>query len=167
MVEGLADDITLICGLVLVVGLVGTVLPVLPGGALIVGAIGVWALVVQTALGWVAFVAALVLVVAGAVLKYLTAGRIITASQVPRSSLVAGGLLGIVGFFVVPVIGLVLGLVVGLYAAETYRQGDSRAGWASSVVAMKGVGVGILVELGAALLAVVAWLVAVWAGAAG
>jgi hypothetical protein len=167
MVDALADDITLICGLALVVGLVGTVLPVLPGGALIVGAIGVWALVVQTALGWVAFVAALVLVVAGAVLKYLTAGRVIAASQVPRSSLVAGGLLGIVGFFVVPVIGLVLGLVLGLYAAETYRHGDARAAWASSVVALKGVGLGILVELAAALLAVVAWLVAVWAGAAG
>lgn len=165
--QALADDITLICGLALLVGLVGTVVPVLPGGALIVGAVGVWALVVQTALGWVAFAAALVLVVAGAVLKYLTAGRIIASSQVPRSSLVAGGLLGIVGFFVVPVVGLVLGLVLGLYLAEARRHHDARAAWASSVVAMKGVGLGILVELAASLLAVLAWLLAVWAGAAG
>lgn len=165
--DALADDITLICGVALLVGLVGTVVPVLPGGALIVGAIGLWAFVVQTALGWAAFAAALVLVVAGALLKYLTAGRIITASQVPRRSLVAGGLLGLVGFFVVPVIGLVLGLVLGLFAAEAHRHGDARAAWASSVVALKGVGLGILVEMAAALLAVVAWLLAVWAGAAG
>lgn len=165
--EGLQDDVTLVCGLAVLVGLVGTVVPVLPGGALIAVAVGVWALVVQTAAGWVAFAGVVVLVLAGAALKYLTAGRLITASSVPTRSLVLAGLAGIVGFFVVPVVGLVLGLVGGLYAAEYARTRDTRGAWSSSVVAMKGVGLGILVELAAALLAATVWLVAVLRGAAG
>lgn len=167
MLEALRDDITLICGVAVLIGLVGTVLPVLPGGALIAGAVLVWALVVQSAAGWVAFVGTVALVAAGAVLKYVTAGRILTSSSVPTFSLVVGGLLGIIGFFVVPVVGLVLGLVGGLFAAEYYRLRDPRGAWASSWLAMKGVGLGVLIELAAALLAAVVWLVAVWAGAAG
>lgn len=166
MLENLQDDVTVITGVAIVVGLLGTVVPILPGGALVAGAIGVWALVVQSAAGWLAFAAAVVLVLLGAALKYVTAGRLLTASTVPTRSLVIAGLLGVVGFFVIPVLGLVIGLVGGLYAAEYYRMRDTGVAWSSSVVAMKGVGLGVLVELGAALLAATVWLVAVLRGAA-
>ena len=61
MLENLQGDVTVITGVAILVGLLGTVVPILPGGALIAGAIGVWALVVQSAAGWLAFAAAVVL----------------------------------------------------------------------------------------------------------
>ncbi len=107
------------------------------------------------------------LIAGGAVLKYLTAGRVMVRSEVPNSSLLVGGLVAIPGFFLVPVVGLVLGFVVGLAAMEYRRLGDWRAARSSSLTALGAVGLGILVELGAALVAAAVWGVAVWQGAAG
>ncbi len=49
---------------------------------------------------------------------------------------------------------------------EYRRLHDWRAARSSSLLALGAVGLGILVELGAALLAAAAWGVAVWQGAA-
>jgi uncharacterized protein YqgC (DUF456 family) len=156
-VSGLAVDITWICGLAIAVGVVGTVVPVLPGGLLIAGAVLVWALVVAEPVAWVTLVVVLVLLGLGQVVKYYTAGRHMTASGVPRRSLVVAGLVGIVGFFVVPVIGLVLGFVAGLYGAERVRVGRGPTARRSTATALKAVGLAILVELAAALLSAAAW----------
>lgn len=153
--SGLATDVTWICGLAIAVGVVGTVVPVLPGGLLIAGAVLLWALVVTEPLAWVTLVVVLVLLGVGQVVKYYTAGRHLSASGVPRRSLVVAGLAGIVGFFAVPVVGLVLGFVVGLYVAERVRVG--RGARRSTVTALKAVGLAILVELAAALLSAAAW----------
>src|SRR5680860_319365 len=83
--EALVEDITLVCGLAIAVGVVGTVLPVIPGALLIGGAVAVWALIVQTTAGWLVLGAVVLLLGAGQVLKYLTAGRTMTSSGVPVS----------------------------------------------------------------------------------
>jgi hypothetical protein len=75
---------------------------------------------------------------------------------------VAGGVLGIIGFFVVPVIGLFLGFVLGVYVAERQRVGSELA-WPTTRAALKAVGVSILIELAAGLLATTAWVVGVLA----
>ncbi len=165
--DALRNDITLICGIAIFVGVLGTLLPVLPGGLLIAAAVLVWALVVQTTAGWLVLLGVVVVIAGGAVLKYLTAGRVMVRSEVPNSSLLVGGLVAIPGFFLVPVVGLVLGFVVGLAAMEHHRLGDWRAARSSSLTALGAVGLGILVELGAALVAAAVWGVAVWQGAAG
>ena len=43
-----------------------------------------------------------------------------------------GGVLGVVGFFVIPVIGLPLGFVLGVYLSELSRVGVDRA-WPATV----------------------------------
>ena len=48
-------------------------------------------------------------------------------------------LAGIVGFFVIPVVGLVIGFVGGVFGAELVSRGDLRRAWASTVHAIKGV----------------------------
>jgi uncharacterized protein YqgC (DUF456 family) len=159
--SGLGEDLTLVCGLVILVGIVGTVVPVLPGGVLIGGAVLVWALLQQSVTGWVTLVVVLVLLAAGQVIKYYTAGRHVTASGVPRRSLVVAGLAGIAGFFLIPVLGLVAGFVGGLYLAERLRLGTGTAARRSTAAALRAVGLAVLVELAAALLAAAAWLAAV------
>ncbi|MFZ5872179.1 MAG: DUF456 domain-containing protein [Actinomycetota bacterium] len=157
----LGPELELLCGLAIALGIVGTVVPVLPGAVLIGGSVLVWALLVaQSAAGWVTLAVVVALLAAGQVVKYYTAGRHLTASGVPRRSLVLAGLAAIAGFFVVPVVGLVLFFVGALYLAERARLGPGPGARRSTVTALKAVGVAILVELTAALLAGTVWLVA-------
>jgi uncharacterized protein YqgC (DUF456 family) len=150
-----------VVGIVIAVGLVGVVVQVLPGSVLILGAVLVWAGETGGAVAWVTFVVGLLAVVGAAVGKYLLAGRHLKASGVRSSTLAWGGVLGVVGFFVVPVVGLPLGFVLGVYLAERVRRREHRAAWTATVAALKATGITMLVELAGALVAAGAWAVAV------
>ncbi|GGF93883.1 membrane protein [Rhodococcoides trifolii] len=151
----------LLVGLVVLIGLIGIVVPILPGTILIFAAIGVWAFITGTATGWTVFGIATALLVISGVVKYTWPGRKLKDAGVPTKSIVIGGILGIVGFFVIPVLGLFLGFLLGVFVAELPRFGNSRDAWRSTVHATKAVGLSILVELFGALLAS-----GVWVGAA-
>ena len=77
---------------------------------------------------------------------------------VPASTQWLGAGLGVVGFFVVPVVGLPLGFVLGVYLAE-YRRVGGRAAWPSTVHALKAAGLSILIELAAGVAAALVWVV--------
>lgn len=145
--------------LVIAVGLVGIVLPVLPGGGFLVfAAIAVWAIVESTTVSWVTLGIAAVFFVTAEVIKYAWPVRRMRAADVGISSLVAGGVLGLIGFFVIPVIGLVIGFVAGVYLAELAARRDYRRAWVSTVHALKGVALSVGVELTGALLATITWV---------
>lgn len=153
-------DLTdLLWGLLVAVGVVGIVLPVLPGTVLVWSGVLGWAVTSGTAAGWSVLGAVTVLLAIGAVAKYALPGRRLTAAGVPRSTLVTGGLLGVVGFFVVPVVGLPLGFVLGVHAAEVRRVGPAAAR-GSTRAALGAAGLSFLLELTAGLLAAGIWLVA-------
>lgn len=155
---------TLLVAAVVAVGLVGILVPLLPGSGLVAVALVVWAVVAGTPAGWAVTAVAVLLLGAGAVTKYVVPGRRLRASGTPTSTLLAGAVLGVVGFFVVPVVGLVLGFVLGVYLAEVRRLGH-RAARPATYDALRAVGLSVLIELGAALLATLVWGVAVVAGA--
>jgi uncharacterized protein len=146
--------------LLILLGLVGVVLPVLPGLLLIAVAIIGWAAYVGGGLAWAMTALALLVLAAGALVKYVVAGRHLRTKGVPNRTLVAGGLLGIIGFFVVPVIGLVVGFVLGIYLAELQRLGRREA-WPATRHALTAVGLAVLIELMAGFVAAGLWLVAV------
>ncbi|PVG84026.1 DUF456 domain-containing protein [Nocardioides gansuensis] len=139
-------------------GLLGIIVPVLPGTLLVLAAILVWATEVATRDAWIVFAVATTLLVVGTVVKYAVPGRSLRANGVPRSTLLFGAVLGAVGFFVVPVVGLFLGFVLGVYVAERRRVGTAAAGPATRH-ALRAVGVSILIELAAATLAALVWVV--------
>jgi uncharacterized protein len=147
----------LLTGLAIAIGLVGIVVPVLPGSVLVLVAILVWAVLTSTAIGWATFAVATLLLAVGAVVKYAVPGRRLKADGVPNRSLFAGAVLGVVGFFVVPVVGLLIGFVLGVYLAELQRVGRRLAG-PTTRSALRAVGVSILIELGAGMLAALTWL---------
>jgi uncharacterized protein YqgC (DUF456 family) len=150
----------LIVALVCVVGIAGTIVPVLPGALLVLGAILVWAAVEGGATAWTVAAVAALLVGIGQVVKYLWPGRRMKAAGVPGSTLIWGGVLGVVGFFVVPVIGLALGFVLGVWLAEVIRLGGTANAWPSTVHALKAAGLSMLVELASALVATSVWATA-------
>lgn len=144
--------------LAIAVGLIGIVVPILPGGLLVFAAIAVWAIVEHTAVSWVTLGVVAALFIAAEVVKYLWPVRRMRAADVRTWSLVAGGVLGIIGFFVIPVLGLLLGFVIGVYLAELSLRRDGRRAWVSTVHAVKGVALSVGVELTGALLATIAWV---------
>lgn len=150
-------------GATLLVAVVGVVVPVLPGPLLAGIAVWVWALAERDALGWTVAGAVTVLLVASQVVKYVVPGRRMSQAGVENSSLLLGAALGFVGFFAVPLVGLFLGFVAGVYVAERRRLPHERA-WASTVVALRAVGLSILIEIAAVLLSSTLWLGAVVLG---
>ena len=151
---------TVVAGLLIIVGLAGVVVPVIPGLLLVWAGVLVWFLDDRdTARMGVLIVVTLVLLL-GTVVKYLLPGRRLREDGVPWSTLALGAALGIVGFFVVPVVGLFLGFVLGIYLGEAMRSPDRAEAWRSTKRALVAVGLSILIELTAGLIAT-----AIWAGA--
>lgn len=152
---------TLLVAVVIAVGLVGILVPLLPGSILIFGAIAVWAYVEGTTVAWVTLGVATLVLAAALLVKYLWPMKRMRRADVRTFSLFTGAVLGVVGFFVIPVVGLVVGFVLGVFLAELTLRGNSRLAWASTVHAIKGVALSVGVELAGALVATMVWVVGV------
>lgn len=134
-------------------------MPLLPGTLLVWAAIAVWSFIEQTTVAWVVFGAVSALLGSGILVKYLWPARRMRAADVGGWSLAAGAALGVVGFFVIPVAGLLVGFVLGVFLAELAHRRDRRRAWAATVHAIKGAALSVGVELTAALLATAIWVV--------
>jgi uncharacterized protein YqgC (DUF456 family) len=155
------DGGTVLVGLIMLVGLIGIVLPMVPGLPLIWVAVLVWASEVQTTTGWVVFGIATALALSGFLLQYLLPGRRMAKAGVTTSSTLAGALLGIVGFFVIPVVGGFLGFVLGIYVVERARLGAHAAAWLSTKHALKAIMLSMGIELLTGLAIATTWVIAV------
>lgn len=149
-----------VVGLVIAVGLVGIVVPILPGSVLILLAVLVWAVELGTGTGWAVFALATVFLVAGTIVKYAVPGRQLKDAGIPASTQWTGVALAVPGFFVIPVVGLFVGFVAGVYLAERRRLGPGAA-WPSTRSALRAVGVSLLIELAAGVLAAATWVAGV------
>jgi uncharacterized protein YqgC (DUF456 family) len=144
--------------LVMIVGLVGIVVPVLPGLLLIWAAGVFWAWADGGGGRWAVAGALTLLLVIATVAKYVLPARGATGAGAPRRTLVLGVLGAVVGFFAIPVVGLLVGGVGAVFLAELQRLGgDSAAAWRSTRAVLVGVGVGMLVELVGGVLMVALW----------
>ena len=152
-----------VTALVIAVGLVGILVPLLPGTLLVWAAIAVWAFVVADTTGWIVLGVVTAILGAAIVVKYLWPVKRMRAADVGGVTLAAGGLAGLIGFFVIPVAGLVVGFVGGVFLAELVQRRDRRRAWAATVHAVKGVLLSVGVELTAGLLATAVWIAGVLA----
>jgi hypothetical protein len=157
MLSGVSGTGLLLVGLAMVVGLAGTVVPMLPGLPVIWVAGLVWALSSDGAVRWVVLAVLTLLLVVGTVAHYVLPARSL-GGRAPRSTLLFGVLGAIVGMFVIPVFGFLVGGVVGVYVAEARRTRDRREAWASTRRVLVAFGIGMAVEVGAGVLMVLTWL---------
>lgn len=145
-----ADELwTVLPPLLILVGLVGIVVPVLPGMLLVLAGVLVFALHEGSTTGWVVFALSVVVAAAGWVLQYLVPGRRMRQRGVSTPTLLLALVLGVVGFFVIPVIGLVLGFVLGIWLVETARTRDRAQAWSRTRHAAVAVAQSIGIELAA------------------
>jgi uncharacterized protein YqgC (DUF456 family) len=156
-----SDQGLVVIGLVIAVGIAGVVVPVLPGALLVWVAIVVWAVAVGSATAWAVLAVATVLIAGGQVVKVLVPGRRLRDAGVVRRSILVGLVLAGVGFFVVPVVGFFIGFPLGIYAAERQRLRGHRAAWRSTQQALRAIGLSMLIELSATVLAAGVWLAAI------
>ncbi|MFH8473488.1 DUF456 domain-containing protein [Streptomyces sp. NPDC018000] len=151
-------------GLVMLLGLVGVLVPGVPGQAIVWAAVLWWALTDMTPAAWGVLIGATALLLLNQALKPLLPPRRPRESGAPRKTLMLGGACAIVGFFVVPVVGGIAGYVGAIYGAERLRLGSRGAGWASVRSVMRATGYSVLIELFSCLLVTGAWLgVVLWA----
>jgi uncharacterized protein len=155
---GMSSAGEIVIGLAIAVGIVGVVVPILPGSLLVGAAIGVWAAFIGGLTAWSIFAVAAALLVAAGIGKYVVAERHLRGSGVPRSTMLVGAAGGIAGFFAIPIVGVVVGFVLGVYAAERYRLTGHRQAWRATIAAMKASGFAILIELAGTLLAAGVWV---------
>jgi len=150
------DSVDAVVALAIAIGLVGVLVPVLPGSLLVGVAILGWGMHASATSGWIVVALAIALLATGAVVKYVVPGRRLRDAGVATSTMIAGAALGIVGFFVVPVVGLALGFLLGIYVMQWHHLGRERA-WPATWAAVKAIGLGILIELTCAIAAAIVW----------
>lgn len=137
----MVDGIVLLVGLAMAVGIVGTVVPLLPGLLL------VWAAGLTYGLaegfgttGVAAFTLMTVLAVVGAVAGWLLPQRAAAKAGAARSSMLAAVVGAVVGFFAIPVVGLPVGALAGLYLAELRRTDTPQTAWRTTRATLVGFG---------------------------
>lgn len=113
-----------VTALIMVVGILGTLLPILPGIVLVwIAALAYGAV---EGFGWVGWVAFVVITGLGALALWL-------GVRIPQKAAADDGLpwqgqlfavgLAIAGFFIIPVVGAAVGFVVGVFAAASVQEG--------------------------------------------
>lgn len=147
-----------VIALIMAVGLVGVILPVLPGLLLIWAAGLAWVLLDGGGPArWTVLGIMTALLVIGSVVKYALPTRSARAGGATLPTMLVGAIGAIVGFFAIPVIGLVVGGVAGIFVAEIARQRHLGTALQSTRAVLVGIGIGMLVELLAGVAMVLVW----------
>ncbi|MCU1517442.1 MAG: hypothetical protein JWQ75_2163 [Pseudarthrobacter sp.] len=159
--------VTVLCGLAILVGVAGTIIPVLPGSFLIGLSLLAWAIWggAGTA-GWVVFAVGMVFVLAGMAASAVLTGRKLKEHRIPSRSVVVGLVAGVAGMFVIPVVGLFVGFAAGLLISELVRTRSLGTATTTSWAALKATGLGMLAEFGLACLAASTWVIGLWVSVA-
>ncbi len=152
-------EATVLVGLAMVVGLAGTVVPVLPGLTVLWVAGLVYGLLVGFGPVGFAVMAVFTVIVAASVIKsILLPRRMAEGHDVSTWSQLVAVAGGAVGFFVLPVVGLVVGALLGLFLAEWVKLRRIGPAWDGTVAVAKAFGLGALVDVGLGLVMFALWV---------
>jgi uncharacterized protein YqgC (DUF456 family) len=149
----------ILVALAMLLGLVGVVIPVLPGLPVIAIAAFVWALAGDAGtVGWLVFVIVTALGVAGIAIATTLPARRSLGSGVPPWVLAVTAVGVVIGFFVIPVVGALIGGPVALFVAELIRSRSLSSAWSSTKQALVAIGIGIGIQLGAGVAMIGVWV---------
>lgn len=132
---------------VMLIGMAGIVIPVLPGLLL------VWIATVGTILaqgmdpvGWTMAIVLTALFAAGTAATILLPARQGRRGGAPPATFALAAVGAVVGFFVIPVLGILVGTLLGLFVGERLRLQDNRAAVSATGRVLRAYGIGVLVE---------------------
>jgi uncharacterized protein len=148
-------------GVLMVIGLVGTVLPFVPGLPLIVVAAFIWVIADGADRGqWLVFT-----VVAAVAVGALIASSVIPARRASKAGangwVLALGAVGLlIGAIVIPVVGALVGWPLGVFVGEWLHTGDPGVAWKTTRETIVGLGISTAIQLVAGVICVGVWGVA-------
>lgn len=149
----------LLVALAMVVGIIGTIVPFLPGLPIVWAAALVYGVVEGFGIvGWISFAIITALGVAGLIAGVLVPKRHVEGGGAPFSTIVVAVIGAVIGAIVIPVIGIVVGGVLGVLIAERARTRSWGLAWASTKRALVGFGLGALVQMGAGVAMMATWV---------
>lgn len=149
--------VDLLVGLACLVGIVGTIFPIIPGTFLVAGAVAAWGGLTGGVWGWGLALAAVAITALATGVKFLIPARWMRDGGVPNWILLVGAIGGIIGFFMIPVVGLVIGFILAVFIAEFARVRRLGEAWPTTVTAMKAAGLATLIDFSCAVLVTVGW----------
>lgn len=155
------EQLDLLVALFVLIGIIGAIIQIYPGLLITALAIAIWGGIVQGAWGWSLLVAAILIAVGVGGGKYFLTYRHLTRHEIARSTIIVGALCAAIGFYLLPVVGLFLGFPLGIYLDSLRRTHSREQAWRHTKVAVKGIGLSIILELGATLALATAWVIAV------
>lgn len=156
----MSDDVVTVATLVvMLVGLAGTLLPIIPGiGFMWLVAIAYGFVVGFDATAIAALLVISFLTVAATVAGFVLPKRAATESGAATSSQISAAIGAVIGFFVIPVVGVVIGAIVGIGLAEWYDKRNWPAARASTIAVAKGFGLSTLLQFTIGFVILIVWL---------
>jgi len=153
---------TTLVAAVMLVGLAGVLVPVLPGLALIWAAALVYGLEVGFGPGGVLVMVVLtILVGVGALLGVVLPKRAAAESGASGRTQLVGFVGAVIGFFAIPVVGVVVGALIGVLLAEYADKGNWPDARSATIGVAKGFGLSTLAQLAIGFTMIAVWTV--WA----
>jgi uncharacterized protein YqgC (DUF456 family) len=150
-------------GLIIVVSLFGILVPILPGLAMELIAVFVWAALTGGAAAWTVAIVSLVIAGVGTFFKYSIPKRHLNEGGIPNRTLLIATAVAIVGLFVIPIVGAPIGFVLAIYVSERLRVGKEQA-WPATKRSLRAVATSIGIELAAGLMIATIWFAVVLFG---
>lgn len=152
--------VTVIVAIAIVTGIVGTVVPILPGLGLIWVAMLVYGVLLGFGwAGWVAMTLATLLVAAGTYLGLRIPQRSASGTGLSIGAQLLALGLAVVGLVVFPPFGFAIGFVLAVYLVRWRATGDRSEAWSSTKTI-----IGALVRASAAQVACAVVMFIVWGG---
>lgn len=141
------------------IGLIGTIVPVLPGLLLIWGAGLVYGLFAGFGTVGVVFLAVMTMLLGvGMAMSYVLPKRAGARGGASKASLRLGMVGAVVGFFVIPIVGMPIGGALGVLAGEYNRVRQWPVAWATTRTVLAGFGLAVLAEFTAGVFMVGSWV---------
>ncbi|MEW2619361.1 DUF456 domain-containing protein [Streptomyces sp. NPDC048106] len=148
----------LLVGVVITAGLVGVLVPGVPGSWLVWAAVLWWALKDPRPVAWAVLVGATAVLLLARVVRWTLPPRRLRESGATPALAGYAGAGALLGFVLLPVVGAVPGFLAGIYLHERLRLGRHGEAMAALRTVMRAGGAGVLTELFACLLIAGAWL---------
>ena len=150
----------LLIAIVMAIGIIGTVIPFIPGLALVWFAGAIWAFFDGGDGKHMWILAAMTLfTIIGYTAQFVIPAKAATVSAPAKGTLYLGGLAGLVGFFVLPVIGAPIGFLLGIYAGNFLNSNNSSQAWEATIRTTIAFGWAMIIQSICAVLVGLTWIV--------
>ena len=154
--------VAIVVGVVMAVGIAGVVLPGLPGlGLMWLAALGFGLAGGFSDGGWSAFAIITVLAIVGLLLGIWLPKKATESADVSRRTIWLGVIGAVIGFFLIPVVGVVVGGALGVFLSELQRRWNAGPAWNVAWRTLTGFGLAAVAQVVVGIVLAGTW--AVWA----